>query len=96
MYINTTFEDYVSSENMYIFLQYCVVSYDKAPSISSQIIEQIEVIQEAVLSGVSKLNDSAMKNEQEDQTNFLPNKHPRNRKWICYYLLYSLGITPID
>ena len=37
---------------------YCVVN-DEVPSISSQIFEQIEVIQELVLPGISKLNDSA-------------------------------------
>ena len=57
IYINTGFEDYVSSENKYILLWYYVVSDDEAPSTSSQIIEQIEVIKEVVLSAVSKLND---------------------------------------
>ena len=35
---------------------YYVVS-DEVPSTSSQIVEQIEVIQEVVLPGISKLND---------------------------------------
>ena len=38
---------------------YCVVN-DEVPSTSSQIIEQIEVVQEAVLLGTSKVNDSAL------------------------------------
>ena len=57
IYINTVFEDHVSSENMYILLWYYFVNDDEAPSTSSQIVEQIEVIKEVVLPVVSKLND---------------------------------------
>ena len=46
---------------------------DESPSISSQIVEQIEVIQEVVLSAVAKLNDSAINKEQGDQTQFSTN-----------------------
>ena len=57
IYINTVFEDYVSSENIYILLWYYVVNDDEAPSTSSRIVEQIEVIKEVVFPTVSMLND---------------------------------------
>ena len=38
---------------------YCVVNIEVS-STSSQIVEQIEVVQEVVFSGISKLNDSAL------------------------------------
>ena len=44
IYINTGFEDYVSSENIYILLWYFVINDDEAPSTISQIVEQIQVI----------------------------------------------------
>ena len=56
-YINTVFEDCVSSENIYILHWYYVVNDDEVPSTSFQIVEQIEVIKEVALSAVSKLND---------------------------------------
>ena len=40
---------------------------DEVSSIASQIVEQIEVITEVVLSEVSKLIDSVMSNRQGDQ-----------------------------
>ena len=57
IHIKTVFEDHVSSENMYILLWYYVVNDDEAPSTSSQIVEQIEVIKEVVLPAVSELSD---------------------------------------
>ena len=42
--INTGFEDYVSSENIYILLWYFVINDNEAPSTISQIVEQIQVI----------------------------------------------------
>ena len=57
IYINTGFEDYVSSEIIYILLWYYVVNDDEAPSTSSQFVEQIEVIKQVILQAVSKLND---------------------------------------
>ena len=56
-YVNTVFEDCVSSENIYILLWYYVVNDDEAPLTSFQIVEQIEVIKEVALPAVSKLND---------------------------------------
>ena len=57
IHINTVFEDHVSSENMYILFWYYVVNDDEAPSTSSQIVKQIEVIKEVVLPAVSELSD---------------------------------------
>ena len=45
----------MSYQQIYTFWYYVV--NDEAPSTSSQIVEQIEVIQELVLQGISKLND---------------------------------------
>ena len=45
IYINTVFEDYVSSKSTYILLWFCVDNDDETQSTSSQIVEQIEVIQ---------------------------------------------------
>ena len=44
IYINTGFEDYVSSENICILLWYFVINDNEAPSTISQIVEQIQVI----------------------------------------------------
>ena len=57
MYIDTVFEDYVSSENIQILLWHYVVNDDEAPSTSFQIVEETENIKEVVLPAVSKLND---------------------------------------
>ena len=43
-----------------MYSYFCVVNGVKVSSTSSQIVEQIEFIQEVVLSGVSKPNDSAL------------------------------------
>ena len=45
----------MSYQKIYTFRHYVV--NDEVPSISSQIVEQIEVIQEVVLPGISKPND---------------------------------------
>ena len=47
----------VSHQKVYTFW-HCVVN-NEVPSTSSQIVEQIEVIQGVVLPGISKMNDSA-------------------------------------
>ena len=52
------------------------------PFTSSQIVEQIDVIQEVVLPGIYKLNDSAPDKKQEDQAQFSPKKTLENGKWI--------------
>ena len=56
IYINAIFEDYISSENIYILLWYYAVNDDEAPSASSQIVKQTEVSKEVVLLAASKLN----------------------------------------
>ena len=56
----------ISHQKIYTFW-YCDVS-DEAPLTSSQIFEQIEVIQGVVLPGKSKLNDSAPDKKPGDQS----------------------------
>ena len=53
--VDTPIAKYISSEDIYIL--YCVVN-DEIILASSQIFEQIEVIQGLILTGISKLNDS--------------------------------------
>ena len=56
----------ISHQKVYTFC-HCAVN-DEVPSTSSQIVEQIEVIQGVVLPGISKINDSAPdKNFQQTQ-----------------------------
>ena len=74
IYINTVFEEHVSSENIYILIFCCQWST------SSLIIEQIDVFQEVTLLGISKLNDSALDKKQGDLTQFFPKKDYRKRK----------------
>ena len=62
---------------------------DEIPSISSEIVEQIEVIQVVLLPGESKQNDSTIKKKQGDQTQFSSKKTLEQRKCICYCVLYS-------
>ena len=52
--VDTPIAKYISSEDIYIL--YCVVN-DEIILASSQIFEQIEVIQGLILTGISKLND---------------------------------------
>ena len=58
--VDTPIAKYISSEHIYIL--YCVVN-DEIILASSQIFEQIEVIQGLILTGVSKLNDSVPDNK---------------------------------
>ena len=53
----------MSDQKTYAFWYYVV---NEVPSTSSQIIEEIKVIQEVVLPGICKLNDSAPDKEQGD------------------------------
>ena len=71
---------------------YCIVN-DEVPSTSSQIFEQIEVIQEVVLPGISKLNDSALDKREGDLTQFSPKKDSRKRK-MDLILPIIFSITP--
>ena len=46
--------------------------------------EQIEVVKEVVLREVSKLNDSVMKKNHRDETQFFPEKKLLDKvKWVC-------------
>ena len=79
--------------NYYAFL-YCVVSDEVLPN-SSQTIEQIEVIQEVFVPGVSKTNDSALDKKQGDKTQFYPKKDARKRK-MDLIMPIIFAISPID
>ena len=50
------------------------------PLTYTQILEQIEVIQEVVLPGISKLNNSGPHKKPRDQTQFSQKKGSRKRK----------------
>ena len=72
----------MSHHKIYTFW-YCVVN-EEVPSTSSQIVEQIEFIQEVVLPGISKLN-------RLSKHNFLQKRTLEKGKWISYYSLYFLS-----
>ena len=58
---------------------YCVIN-DEVPYTSTQIFEKIKVIQEVVLLGTSKLNDSAPDKKPRNQTQFFRKKTLEKRK----------------
>ena len=60
----------MSHQTIYTFWYYVV--NDQIPSTSSQIVEKIEDIQEVVLPGILKLNNSALEKKQGDQIQFFP------------------------
>ena len=60
----------MSHQTIYTFWYY--VANDQVPSTSSQIVEKIEDIQEVVLPGILKLNNSALEKKQGDQIQFFP------------------------
>ena len=60
----------MSHQTIYTFWYYVV--NDQVPSISSQIVEKIEDIQEVVLPGILELNNSALEKKQGDQIQFFP------------------------
>ena len=55
--------------------RYSDIVFNDEVTAFSQIIEQIEVIQENVLPGISKLDDSAPGKKQGDQTQFSPKEN---------------------
>ena len=57
------------------------------PSASSQIVQQIEVVEEVVLPEVSNLSDSVMNRSQEDQTQ----SFRKNGFAIVTYFYYLLS-----
>ena len=65
IYLLGLFLKNMSNQKIYSFC-YCVVN-GELPSSSPQIVEKIEVIQEAVLPGISKLNYSALDKKQGEQ-----------------------------
>ena len=75
----------ISHQKVYTFW-YCLVN-DEEPSTSFQIIEQIEVIQGVVLTGISKTNDSALGKKPK----FSPKETLVNGKWFWYCLLNLLS-----
>ena len=70
------------------------ISINEVPLSSSQTVTQIEVVKEAVLPEVSKLNDSVMNNEQGDQTQKKSSKKKKMGLLLSVYLLPA--ITLID
>ena len=65
IYLLGLFLKNMSNQKIYSFW-YCVVN-GELPSSFPQIVEKIEVIQEAVLPGISKLNYSAQDKKQGEQ-----------------------------
>ena len=65
------------------------------PLTYTQIFEQIEVIQEVVLPGMSTLNDSGPHKKPKDQTQFSPKKDSRKRK-MDLMLPIIFDMIPID
>ena len=61
----------MSHQKTYAFWYYFV---NEIPLTSSQIIEDIKVIQEVLWPGMYKLNDSPPDKKQGDQTKFFPKK----------------------
>ena len=57
------------------------------PSASSQIVEQIGVVEEVVLPAVSNLSDSVMNKNQGDQTQRFQKKNGFAIATYFYYLL---------
>ena len=86
---------------MYLIRKYihsfwhCVVN-DEGPSTFSQIVEQIKVIQGAVLPGICKMNDSAPDKKQKEQTQFSPKKTLVKGKSFWYCLLHLLPHQLMD
>ena len=76
----------ISHQKVYTFW-HCVVN-DEVPSTSSQIVEQIEVIQGVVLPGISKMNDSAVDKKPTEQTQIFPRNILVKEKWfdIAYHI----------
>ena len=68
---------------------------DESPLTSSQIAEQIDVIQEVVLPAVTKLNDSAINKEKGDHTQFSPNTVTALEMVGILPIMFFL-ITPVD
>ena len=78
----------ISHQKVYTFW-HCIVN-DEVPSTSSQMVEQIEVIQGVVLPGISKMNDAAPDKKPKEQIKFSQKKTLIKGEWFRYCLLYLL------
>ena len=76
--------------------RYSDIVFNDEVTAFSQIVEQIEVIQENVLPGISKLDDSAPGKKQGDQTQFSPKKKHCKIKKMDLILPIIFAITPTD
>ena len=84
----------ISHQKVYTFW-YCFIN-DELPSTSSKIVKQIEVIQGVVLSGISKMNDSAPGKKRKNKHYFLQKKPLVRGNWFWYCLLYLLSHQLMD
>ena len=64
----------ICSHHIAIYFLLSIVCCQCVPSTCTQIVRQIEVIQELVLAEVSWLNNSVMKKKQGEQAQFSPEK----------------------
>ena len=78
----------ISHQKVYTFW-HCIVN-DEVPSTSSQMVEQIEVIQGVVLPGISKMNDAGPDKKPKEQIQFSQKKTLIKGEWFRYCLLYLL------
>ena len=83
----------ISHQKIYTFWHFVV--NEEVPSTSSQVVEQIQVIQEVVLPGAFKLNGSATDKKPKDQTQVSQKEDSRKRK-MDLILPIIFVITPID
>ena len=81
----------ISHQKIHTFWN-CAVN-DEAPSTSSHIVEQIEIIQGVFLPGISQLNDSVPDKKRKGKTQFSPRKDSKKKKNgfdIAYLLSHQL------
>ena len=83
----------ISHQKIYTFWHFVV--NEEVPSTSSQVVEQIQVIQEVVLPGAFKLNGPAADKKPKDQTQVSQKGDPRKRKMDLILPIIFI-ITPID
>ena len=82
----------MSYQKIYAFWYY-VIS-DKVPLSSSQIVDQIEVIQEVVLPGISTLNDEVPDKKKGEKTQFSPKTFLEDEMDLIFPIIFA--ITPTD
>ena len=76
-------------------LWYCVVN-DELPSTSTEIFEQIGVMQKVVVPGISELKDLVPDKKWGDQTQFSSKKDSRKEQCIWHCLLYLILYQLMD